>query len=306
MSDDFEAALLNHVAPRLRRLGYHYDARLRWEDELFGFRKSLDGDVQAVIQFQRQSSSRQDRFTINLIRARAGGIPLGSAGSDASASAARLSYVMWFVYGLRDYPVSDFWWLASDSARREVVLLDATEKIERYGVPWVESPAAPKSWEMPVQRADEFARAVQDVMAPELARLGYHLEEQSLPGNRPYCFFCKAMPDGTFALIELQSIYSLDPSAFNFDVRLQRRADSDPFDFDGDYGQWRSMSLAQLAWQARSNVPLAALPVAEVANLFWHYRDQAELGAQLADVLKQIKRVGCAWVEQAVEPKMIQ
>ncbi len=59
------------------------------------------------------------------------------------------------------------------------------------------------------------------------------------------------MPDGTFALIELQAIYSLDPGEFNFDVRLQRRADGDPLDFDGDYGQWRSVSLAQLVWQAR-------------------------------------------------------
>ncbi len=306
MSDDFEAALLNCVAPRLQRLGYHYDARLRRENELFGFRKPLDSGVQAVIQFQRQGSSPRDRFTVNLIRTRANEIQPGPYGSEASASAARLSYVLWFVYGLRDYPVSDFWWLASDSARRGAMLLDATEKIERYGVPWVESPTAPKPWEMPVQRADEFVQAVQAVMAPQMERLGYRLEQQSLPGNLPYCFFSKAMPDGTFALIELQPIYSLDPGSFNFDVRLQRRANSDPLDFNGDYRQWRSMSLAQLAWQARSHVPLAALPVAEVANLSWHYHDRAELVAQLAEALTQIKQIGCVWVEQAVEPKMIQ
>ena len=164
--------------------------------------------------------------------------------------------MLWFVYGLRDYPASDFWWTASDPARREVVLLDAAEKIERYGVPWVESPAAPKPWEMPVQRADEFGEAVQAVMAPEMERLGYHLEQQLLPGNLPYSYFSKAMPDGTFALIELQSIYSLDPGEFNFDVRLQRRVDGDPLEFNGDYGQWRSISLAQLVWQTRSSVPL--------------------------------------------------
>jgi hypothetical protein len=59
-------------------------------------------------------------------------------------------------------------------------------------------------------------------------------------------------------------------------------------------------------WQARSRVPLAGLSVAEVANLFWHYRDRAELDAQLADALGQIEQFGCAWAEQAVEPKMIQ
>ena len=306
MSSDFEAALLNHVAPRLQRLGYRYDTRLRREDELFGFCKPLDNGVQAVIQFQRQGDSTADRFTVNLIRSRASEIQPRRYGSEASASAARLSYVLWFVYGRRDYPASDFWWTASDSARREKVLLDVTEKIERYGVPWVESPDAPTPWEMPVQRADEFAQAVQAVMTPEMERLGYHLEQQSLPGNLPYSFFTRAMPDGTFALIELQSIYSLDPSEFSFDVRLQRRADSDPLDSSGDYRQWRSTSLAQLVWQARSSALLAALSVAEVANLFWHYRDRAELGAQLIDALEQIKQIGCVWVEQAVEPKMIQ
>ena len=153
--------------------------------------------TQAVIQFQRQGDSTADRFTVNLIRSRASETQPRPYGSEAGASAARLSYVLWFVYGLRDYPASDFWWTASDSAQREVVLLDAAEKIERYGVPWVENPAAPKPWEMPVQRADEFAQAVQAVMAPAMERLGYHLEQQSLPGNLPYCYFQQsACPTG--------------------------------------------------------------------------------------------------------------
>jgi hypothetical protein len=159
---------------------------------------------------------------------------------------------------------------------------------------------------MPVQRADEFAQAVQAVMAPEMELLGYHLARQLLPGNLPYSFFSKVMADGTFALVELQSIYSLDPGEFNFDVRLQRRTDGDPLNFNGDYGQWRSLSLAQLVWQVRRSVPLAALSMAEVANLFWHYRDRAELEAQLIDALEQIEQIGRAWVEQAAEPKMIQ
>jgi hypothetical protein len=306
MSDDFEAGLLRYVAPRLQRLGYRYEARLRQDDELFGFGKPLDGGVQAIIQFQRQTGLTEDRFTVNLIRRRASATRLQLYGSEAGASAARLSYVLWFVHGVRDYAASDFWWLAPDPARREAVLNDATEKIERYGVPWVENPAAPKPWEMPAQRAGEFAQAVQAVMAPGMAHLGYHLEQQALPGNLPYCYFRKAMPDGTSALIELQSIYSLDPGEFNFDVRLQRRAGGDPLDFNGDYGQWRSASLAQLVWQARRSAPLVTSSVAAVANLFWHYRDRAALDAQLADALEQIKQIGCAWVEQMVEPKMIQ
>lgn len=306
MGDDFETALLIYVAPRLRPLGYEYDARLRVEDELFGFRKPLDDAVQAVIQFQRRGNSKADHFTVNLIRAQATAIRPRLYNNDASASAARLSYVLWFVYGLRDYPTSDFWWSASDAAQREAALLDATARIEQYGMPWLESPDAPRPWEMPAQRAGEFAKAAQAVMAAEMERLGYHLERQSLSGNLPYYYFSKAMPDGTFALIELQSIYSLDPSEFNFDVRLQRRRDNDPLDFNGNYEHWRSMSLAQLVWRTRGGPPLDRLSVPEVKTLFWHYRDRAELDAQLRDALEQIKQIGCVWVEQAVPSKLIQ
>ena len=152
---------------------------------------------------------------------------------------------------------------------------------------------------MPTSRADEFGEAVQAVMAREMERLGYRLEFQSLPGDLPYYYFSKGLPDGTHALIELQAIYSLDPGEFNFDVRLQRRVDSDPLAFNGDYGHWRSISLAQLIWQVRDGAPLDRLSVSEVKTLFWHYRDRMELDAQLCDALEQIKQIGCAWVEQA-------
>jgi hypothetical protein len=179
--------------------------------------------------------------------------------------------------------------------------------IERYGIPWLEDPAAPRPWEMPVQRTDEFAAAVQAVMAHQMEHLGYRLERLSLPGNLPYCYFSKTMLDGTFALIELQAIYSLDPDEFNFDVRLQRRVTRDPLAFNGNYGHWRSISLAQLAWQARGGAPLDRLTVSNVKNLFWRYRDRAELDAQLSDALAQIQHIGLDWIEQAAaDSKMIQ
>jgi hypothetical protein len=299
MRGDFEASLLNYIAPRLQPLGYAYDTRLRLDEELFGFRKSLDNDVQAMIQFQRQDDPVIDRFTVNLIRVQASEVQPRLYGDEASARAARLNYVLWFVYGLGEYPVSDFWWTASDASQREAVLNDVAEKIVRYGVPWLENLDASKPWEMPVRRADEFSEAVQAVMGSEMERRGFRLEQQSLPGNVAYCYFSKAMPDRTYALIELQAIYSLDPSEFNFDVRLQRRADRDPLAFNGDYRHWRSISLAQLVWRTRGGTPLEQLSISEVKTLFWHYRDRAELDAQLSEALEQIKQIGCAWLEQA-------
>jgi hypothetical protein len=305
MRDDFEAALLHIVAPRLLPLGYAYAATLRVDDELFGFRKVLDQATQVVIQFQRQAEPAIDRFTVNVLRIPADETHSRSSGG-AQTRAARLGYVLWYVYGLREYPASDYWWTATDSAQRETALRDAAEKIERYGVPWAEAPDAPRPWEMPLSRADEFVEAVQAVMAREMEQLGYRLERQPLAGDVPYCYFSKALPDGTHGLIELQAIYSLDPGEFNFDVRLQRRVDDDPLAFAGNYGHWRSISLAQLAWQTRGGAPLDRLAVSDVKNLFWRYRDRAELDAQLRDALDQIKHSGCAWVEQTADTKMIQ
>ncbi len=307
MSDDFEAALIEHLAPRLQPLGYDYEARLRLGAELFGFRKALDNDVQALIQFQRQAADTAEHFTVNLIRACESEIQPRSYGGKHDARGARLSYVLWFVHDRRDYPVSDYWWTVTDSASREAALLDAGDQLVHFGIPWLEDPDPSRPWEMPVNRADEFAEAVQAVMAREMERLGYRLERQSLAGDQPYCYFSKPMPDETFALIELQPTYSLEPGEFSFDVRLQRRADNDPLAFSGDYGHWRSASLAQLVHQVRGGTPLDRLSVSGVKTLVWRYHNRVELDAQLLDVLAQIKRIGWAWVEQAAaKPKVIQ
>jgi hypothetical protein len=306
MDTDFERLLLNHVAPSVLPLGYEYDARLRLGEELFGFRKELGDDVHAVIQFRYRQDSAQHDFTVNLFTAKSRAVHSRMYGGYAGARAARLSYVMWFVHELHDYAVPDYGWVALEAAYLPAALEEATHHIVRYGVPWLEAEEARKPWEMPVHRAGEFCEAVQEVMANAMEHLGYRQERQSLSGDLPYCYFSKALPDGTFALIELQAIYSLDPSEFNFDVRLQRRGDGDPLAFNGNYGHWRSISLAQLVWQVRGGAPLDRLSVSDVKTLFWRYRDRAELDAQLRDALEQITQFGIAWVEQAAASKMIQ
>lgn len=306
MSSDFAAALSKHVTPVLQSLGYAYDVRLCLDDELYGFRKELGADVHAVIQFRYRQDAAQHDFTVNLFTAKCREIQPRMYGGYAGARGARLSYVMWFVHGLRDYAVPDYWWVAPDESLLPAALEEALSHIERYGIPWLESRVAAKPWEMPVSRADEFDRAIQSVMAPAMEQLGYHLERQSLPGHRPYCYFSKVLPDGSFGLIELQSIYSLDPNEFNFDVRLQRCLDRDPLAFNGDYGRC-SISLAQLVYRSRGGLPLDRLSVPEVKALFWRYRDRAELNGQLTDALEQIQRIGSAWIEQAAaNSKMIQ
>jgi hypothetical protein len=283
----FEDALLAVVARRLQSLGYAYDARPRDAAELLGFRKALGEDGQAVVQFQLRNSPPES-FTVNLLRV------------NADARGARLSTVLWYVMGLREYPVSDYWWPAN-----EVALQDAADKVAQYGVPWLEDAQAPRPWEMPAHNGYEFVQAVEMNLAPTLQRRGYRLALPHLSGEVPYPYFVNDWPDGTHSFIELQSVYSLDPREFQFDVRLQRCAEENPLTVMAQSG----VSLAQLAWQARGTGVAAAPPsamlrgqaVAEAKTLLWRYADRAELDEQLRDALSQIERIGRPWIDQAID-----
>jgi hypothetical protein len=276
----FDTSLVEIVAPQMQPLGYAYDARRQDADELFGFCKPLDDEVQAIVQFQVRHS-RPERFTVNLLRV------------DAEVCGARLSTVLWYVVGLREYPVSDYWWPTNDAA-----LQDAANKIVLYGAKWIEDAWAPRPWEMPAHNGPEFVEAVEVNLAPALQRRGYRLAQQRLVGEMPYLYFAKELPDGTHGFVELQGVYSLDPREFQFDVRLQRRADENPLAVSARPGA----SLAQLVWQARGTMletATMAAAVAEAKTLLWRYANRAELNAQLRDALAQIERIGLPWIDQA-------
>jgi len=219
-----------------------------------------------------------ESFTVNLLRVK------------ADTCGARLSTVLWYVYGLRAYPVSDYWWPANEAA-----LCDAVEKIAQYGVLWIEEARAPRPWEMPAHNGLELAAAIEVNLAPALLRRGYRLEHQQLTGDVPYLYFVREFPDGTHGFIELQSVYSLDPHEFQFDVRVQRRMDVNPLAWSAQSG----VSLAQLMYQARGRRLETAL-VAEAKTLLWRYADRAELDKQLCEALTQIERIGLPWIDQAI------
>jgi hypothetical protein len=280
--------------------GYTYDVQLQMAGDVFGFCKSL-GCGRAIIQFQRRKLQPADSFTVNLIYTPDRDIQ-PHLSSPNGARAARLSTVLWYVSQARRYPTFDFWWSARNEQERSAALSDALDAIEQYGLPWLENPAAARPWEMPLQRSAEFFEAVQANLLSELRPLGYEWQCQSLSGATAYCYFDKRLPDGSYALIEFQPIYSLDPDRFTFDVRLQRRGDANPLTFSGDYADWRSASLAQLLAQTRSCQLLEQLALEDVKALLWHYADRAALDVQLQDAARQIKRLGLAWVEQSLWP----
>ena len=277
----FETLLADIVAPQLQPLGYAYDARLRDADEIFGFRKLLGDEVQAIVQFQVRHST-PERFTVNLLRV------------NAVVCGARLSTVLWYVVGLREYSVSDYWWPTNEAALR-----DAVRQVVQHGVHWIEDAHAPRPWEMPVHNGPEFVEAVEVNLAQALQQLGYRLERAQLAGEVPYVYFVKELPDGTHGFVEVQRVYSLDPHEFQFDVRLQRRVDVNPLAVSARPGA----TLAQLAWQARRTslkTSTVAAAVAEAKTLLWRYANRAELDKQLCEALAQIEQIGLPWIDRAI------
>jgi hypothetical protein len=329
----FEATLQRLTAPRLSACGYEYDDRLRAGDDLFGFRKPLGGDLHAIVQFQRRGpyppppspkiekmisgegervlpspenrfaqrfsgegpGVRQAEFTINLLRVKSAAIEPHVYGGYSGSLGARLSHVLWFVENVRaEGGQPDQWWTLDD-------LEAALDAVLRYGLPWLENPQASKPWEMPAQRWPEFVAAVTAIVAPELEAHGYQAAAQSLAGTFPYPYFVKPLPNGEYALIEFQSIYSLDPASFTFDVRLQRKATDNPLDFSGPYNDWPAASLGQLVWRARAQPEDEAWSVDAVKSLLWRYADRAELDDRLGEVLAAIKQIALPWLEQRAE-----
>ncbi len=293
----FEEALLHMVAPRLKACGYEFDERLREGDELYGFRKSLGGDVHAIVQFQRHRAATHDSFTINLLRVKTEAIQPRVYGGYAGSLGARLSHVWWFVHLARTDPPPNYWWPADEANPLEASLSDALNKFEQYGRAWIEDARSKKPWEMPAHRGQEFTAAVKEIVEPEMTRSGFRLESKSLAGNIAYLYFTKSMPDGTSAFVEMQLTYSLYPDEFAFDVQLQRKPTGDPFDLGGDDPRWRAAALSQLAWRSRKGQAIETISPEEAKRLLWHYTDRAELIERLRDASDQIKRIGMAWLE---------
>ena len=290
ISESANQRIFNAVVTRLAQRGYGYDARL-CNDEVLGFAKALGEDVHAIVQFQQ----RRAEWTINLLRVKSAEVGAHVYDGYAGALGARLGHVLWFIANVRDGGQPDRWW-ATDEIEA------ALELLIEHGLPWLEDPHATKPWEMPAQRWAEFAAAVLDIAGPELLAQGYQAATQTLAGRFPYPYFVKPLAGGEFALIEFQSTYSLDPTQFAFDVRLQRKQTDNPLDFGGAYGDWRAVSLGQLVWRTRwtdeeARSVDAARSVAAVKSRLWQYADRVELADRLREVLGYVPHIARPWLE---------
>jgi hypothetical protein len=246
----------------------------------------LGNDVQAIVQFQRREKTGE--FTINLLRVKSDQIAPRLYGGYAEAGGARLSYVLWYVYELRLYPASDWWWPPDESSLR-----NAADMTLCNGVHWLENAAAPKPWEMPAYRSQEWVQAAQAMLGRDLSAWGFAWVQQTLTGDVPYLYAVRSRASA-YDIVELQPAYSLDPAEFTFDVRLQRAASPDPLSGGGP-----RVSLAQLRRAVAGDAAAPAEAVlAEAKALLWRYTDRAELDKQLRDVVGCLQQFGLGWFDR--------
>jgi hypothetical protein len=226
---DFAEALLKFAAPRLKAAGYEYRDALQDRSALYGFCKNLKGDIQALIFFQRHQYNESPvgyEFTVNLVRCQTKDLTHWERGRYEGFLNNRLPWVLWFIYELRIYPSSDHWWTCANESQVRDELVDAVDKIEWYGIPWLEDLNS-RVPDIPDALIAQFREMLLKIVVPSLSELGY--QEIQCKGKSRFCFGKQVLGDlCTFVAFELRG----SPPRFanlTFDVLLLRRWSSQPW-----------------------------------------------------------------------------
>jgi len=284
----FKQALIESVAPRLKLLGYEYNDALRDRNLRYGFYKLLDNGVYVLIMFDRQQ--REERplgygFTVELIRCKTANLEKWSY-SDILVSG-RLSLIIWFVFGLQIYSQYDYWWIPTKADELVEQFSDVIDKLEKYGIPWIEDTDSIEPWKMPIYKQREFRDALHRFVSPELNLLGYGTKEFNQHNQPPY--YAKKLDTSLYGLIEFLPVYNLDPPRLEFDILLQRKEAADPADYS-HVGQL----YATLSMLLHFVYNLEEFPS---PRMLWEYADSDELVNQLHNVLILLKRYAIPWLE---------
>lgn len=290
---DFKKALLDFVAPRLRAIGYEYDDALRDRELVYGFWKHLGDDIHALILFERQQYEERPvghGFTISLVRCKTTDLAQWHrSGYDYEGFLDwRLPIVLSLVYGLGSaHSYDDHWWIPAKEEEIEAQFADALDKLERYGIPWLEDPKS-KIPGIPDTRLTEFREALLRIVSPELQQSGYRAMDCEA---NPFYFGRKVSDDLTaFIVFELGGDPGYGRLVFN--VLLSRNRGSEP-----RYGLYQGCagalyeSLGVLLWKK------AGLRIGPYRYVSWEYSRQEELEEQLKDAIEKIKDYAIPWLE---------
>jgi hypothetical protein len=301
---NFRQALMKFAAPRLRELGYEYSDVLKDRNIIYGFHKRIGNHIQTIILFQRHQHREHASgygFTVDLVRCKTDTIEQWHQGWYEGALRVRLGSVLQFVYSL-DIPHYDYWWnpINDDQLRR--TFQDVLDKLERYGIPWLEDLESRDPWKLSVVQQHTFSEALSQLVAPDLELLGYEVIKETMGESPPY--FMKKLWGTLYASVIFQlGKQSPDSSTLAFEVLLFRKGSKNPFDPAWmSREDWLDMRLGELLWEVYN------LRIYPSEFIQWEYSHKAELEAQLRDALDKVKRYAIPWLEdpETINPRLSQ
>ena len=191
------------------------------------------------------------------------------------------------MYGLRIYDQYDHWWVVNTIDDLALVLLDTVDKLQKYGVFWLENPLSTNLWETPISWQGQFRDLLIDIASPNLARVGYEMMEYNDETVFPY--YLKRLSEGLFAFIEFQMYTTFSASKLEFDVHLQRKPTILPGDFTQGY---------------QLNVPLWLLLVTTYgfdsqlwSRKKWEFSSRSQLKKQLREAMLYIETYAISWLD---------
>lgn len=285
----FRQVLLSLGAPQLRMLGYQYEEALEDSGIRYGFRKNLIDDIYALVFFDLMDYDElasSARFTVHLGRCKTRDLAHWHQGHYEGFISKRLSSVLYLVYGVGGRSYYDQFWVAQGQQQLEAAVQDALQKLEQYGIPWLENLES----RMPgisEERLAQFRDTVERIAAHPLEGLGYRAVD-----CRPFGRVCfgKRLPSDFIAFIAFElGSKSRDYKELVFRVSLFRNKGSE---FNPTInGESRTELLGILLWQK------CGLRKGPYQYYDWEYSDQAELEAQLEDALEKVESVAVPWLE---------
>jgi hypothetical protein len=140
--DYFRMVLLTVAGQAFGAAGYHLDEQpIKWAGGQFRFKKQLDDDFAAYIEFQvlvytdtPHAARTPSRFRVTLTRSDQ---PGGKASPHSRYARRTLSALVVEDFGVKILPSADYWWIFSDTESLGRALAEAGHLIVGYGLPWL-------------------------------------------------------------------------------------------------------------------------------------------------------------------------
>lgn len=247
MGISFKQILLEVANPRLKGLGYEFDDALTDRDITFTFCKELGNGTQAFITFQRH---QQDEipygygFTVSVKRHKVIDITEVPPRYDKSSFGARLPHLIVDIYGLRLYPRQDHWWESATTEDLRRSIAEATDKLERYGIPVLEDMQFRYiTAGLEIDKQNVFREILYDVVSDRLSVLGYKPQDDPIQywsSSRGifHRHFVKRLGDDWHAFISFHPLHHYEnllrnfpmtePEYHYFGILIARKQSSNP------------------------------------------------------------------------------